>query len=129
LYKKVVPAFALQLMNDPQAPENKDKYEVVVPSSSIVIEVPIAIVDKYVDERGTRPAAEALVKFMFAPEGQALAAEHFNRPQDPAVMAKFADRYPKLSTYRLKEVFGDWDAVMAKFFANGAIFDQQLGSK
>jgi sulfate transport system substrate-binding protein len=119
----------LQLMNDPQAPDNKNKYEVVLPSSSIVIEVPVSIVDKYVDERNTRPAAEAFVKYLFSPEGQDIAAQHFNRPQDPTVLTKYAAQYPKLNTYTLKEVFGDWDTVMSKFFANGAIFDQQLSQK
>lgn len=119
----------LQLMNDPQAPQNKEKYEVVLPSSSIVIEVPVSIVDKYVDERGTRAAAEAFVKHLFSPEGQDIAAQQYNRPSDPAVLAKHADKYPKLNTFTLKELFGDWDAVMAKFFANGAIFDQQLSGK
>jgi sulfate/thiosulfate transport system substrate-binding protein len=119
----------LQLMNDPKTPENKDKYEVVLPSSSIIIEVPVSIVDKYVDERGTRKAAEAFVKHLFSPEGQDIAAQHFNRPQDPEVMKKYERQYPKLNTFTLKEVFGDWDAVMAKFFADGAIFDQQREGK
>jgi sulfate/thiosulfate transport system substrate-binding protein len=119
----------LQLMNDPKTPENKDKYEVVLPSSSIVIEVPVSIVDTYVDERGTRAAAEAFVKHLFSPAGQEVAAQHFNRPSDPAVLAKYEKQYPKLNTFTLKEVFGDWDSVMAKYFADGAIFDQQREGK
>ena len=100
-----------------------------MPSSSIVIEVPVSIVDKVVDEKGTRPAAEAFVKHLFSPEGQDLAAQQFNRPQNPEILKKYENQYPKLNTYTLKEVFGDWDAVMAKFFANGAILDQQLEGK
>lgn len=119
----------LQLMNDPQAPENKDKYQIVLPSSSIIIEVPVSIVDKVVDERGTRPAAEAFVKYLFSPEGQDIAAQHFNRPQDPQVLKKYESQYPKLNTFTLKDLFGDWDPVMKKFFDNGAIFDQQLNAR
>ena len=34
----------------------KDKFEVVIPSSSILAEPPVAVVDKVVDQKGTRGA-------------------------------------------------------------------------
>ena len=36
-----------------------DKFEIVVPSLSILAEPPVAIVDKVVDRKGTRKVAEA----------------------------------------------------------------------
>ncbi|MFP3711732.1 substrate-binding domain-containing protein, partial [Paraburkholderia sp. SIMBA_009] len=36
-----------------------DKFDIVVPSLSILAEPPVAIVDKIVDKKGTRAAAQA----------------------------------------------------------------------
>ena len=60
----------------------KDKFEIVVPSLSILAEPPVAVVDKVVDKKGTRAPAEAYLKFIYTPEGQEIAAKHFYRPRD-----------------------------------------------
>jgi sulfate/thiosulfate-binding protein len=46
-----------------------DKLEIVTPSISILAEPPVAVVDKVVDRRGTRAAAEAYLRFLYTPEG------------------------------------------------------------
>jgi sulfate transport system substrate-binding protein len=111
----------LQLLD---TPAGKGKYEMVVPSSTITIEVPIAVVDANVDKHGSRDLAEAFVKFMFSPEGQEIVAKRFNRPIDPEVLKKHAAQYPTVKQFTLKDVAGDWDAAMKKHFDNDAIFDQ-----
>ncbi|NEK71020.1 MAG: solute-binding protein, partial [Xanthomonas perforans] len=58
----------------------KDKFEIVVPKLSILAEPSVALVDKNVDKHGTRDVAEAYLRFLYAPEGQKLAAKHFYRP-------------------------------------------------
>ncbi|MCX7514381.1 sulfate ABC transporter substrate-binding protein [Frateuria hangzhouensis] len=98
--------------------------EIVVPSMSILAEPSVAVVDRNVDKHGTRAVAEAYLKFLYTPQGQAIAAKHHYRPRSPQVMAKFASRFPKVQLFTLKEVFGDWNQVNARFFADGAIFDQ-----
>ena len=57
-----------------------DKFEIVVPSLSILAEPPVAVVDKVVDKKGTRAVAQAYLEFLYSPEGQALAAKHYYRP-------------------------------------------------
>ena len=52
----------------------KDKFEIVTPSLSILAEPDVAIVDKVVDKKGTRAAAEAYLKFLYTPEGQEIVA-------------------------------------------------------
>ncbi len=102
----------------------KDSLEIVVPSISILAEPPVAVVDKNVDQHGTRQVAEAYLKFLYSPEGQALEAKNFYRPRSPQAAQKFAAQFPKVNTFTIAEQFGSWRQVQAKFFADGAIFDQ-----
>src|SRR5690606_23907272 len=73
-----------------------DKLEIVVPSLSILAEPPVSVVDRNVDNKGTREAAEAYLNCLYSEAGQRLAAEHYYRPTSPDVAAEFADRFPDL---------------------------------
>ncbi|SFE34474.1 sulfate transport system substrate-binding protein [Dyella marensis] len=101
-----------------------DKFDVVVPSLTILAEPPVAVVDKVVDKHGTRAAAEAYLKFLYSPEGQALVAKHYYRPRDTSVAAKYATIFPPVKTFTLAEQFGDWRKAQATYFADGGIYDQ-----
>ena len=45
-----------------------DKFEIVVPSESILAEPPVAVVDGNVDAKGTRKVAEAYLEFLYSPD-------------------------------------------------------------
>ena len=62
-----------------------DKFEIVVPSESILAEPPVALVDGNVDAKGTRKVAEAYLEYLYSPEGQALAAKHYYRPVEARI--------------------------------------------
>jgi sulfate transport system substrate-binding protein len=100
------------------------KFEIVVPSLSILAEPPVALVDKVVDRRGTRKAAQAYLEFLYTPEGQEIAARHHYRPRLEAVAAKHAGRFAKVTLFTIDEVFGGWQKAQAKHFADGGVFDQ-----
>lgn len=102
----------------------KGDFEVVVPSVSILAEPPVAVVDSNVDKHGTRAVAEAYVNFLYSPTGQAIEAKSFYRPRLPAVLATYAAQFPKVNTFTINDLFGDWRQAQAKFFTDGAIFDQ-----
>ncbi len=102
----------------------KDQVEIVVPSTSILAEPPVAIVDKNVDAKGTRKVAEAYLAYLYSPEGQEIAAKNFYRPTDPAIAAKYETVFPKIPLVTVDEVFGGWQAAQQKHFADGGIFDQ-----
>jgi sulfate transport system substrate-binding protein len=104
--------------------ETAGALEIVVPSISILAEPPVAVVDRVVDKRGTRAAAEAYLRFLYTPEGQELAAKHHYRPRDPRVAAKFADRFTKVELFTIDDVFGGWAKAQATHFADGGTFDQ-----
>ena len=98
-----------------------EKFDIVAPTMSIVAATPVAVVDKIVDRRQTRSAAEAYVQFLFTPEAQAIAAKQFYRPASRAsVDAPFA----KVSLFTIDDEFGGWDKAQATHFADGATFDQ-----
>lgn len=101
-----------------------DRFEIVVPSVSILAEPPVSVVDRVVDKRGTRALAEAYLQFLYTPEGQAIAAKHFYRPRDPEVAAKHAETFKNVNLIAIKDVFGGWTKAQATHFNDGGVFDQ-----
>ncbi|NHO33911.1 sulfate ABC transporter substrate-binding protein [Acetobacter fallax] len=100
-----------------------DKFDVVVPSVSILAEPPVAVVDKNVKAHGTEAIASAYVDFLFAQEGQEIGIKHYFRPGDPAILARHGDIFPKIATFDIASL-GGWTAVQKKHFSDGGIFDQ-----
>jgi sulfate transport system substrate-binding protein len=107
----------------------KDRFEIVVPSLSILAEPPVAVVDKVVDKKGTRAVAEAYLGFWYTPEGQAIAAKHFYRPRDAAALARNADRFPKVNLFTIDDVFGGWAKAQSTHFKDGGVFDRIYRAK
>ena len=93
-----------------------DDYEIVYPSLSILAEPPVAVVDKVVDKKGTRAAAEAYLRFLYTPQAQRIIDKHYYRTRD-------VQHYPALKMVTISD-FGGWDAAQAKYFADGGMFDR-----
>lgn len=100
------------------------KFEIVVPSSSILCEPTVALVDKVVDRKGTREVAQAYLEYLYSPEGQEIAARHYFRPRSPEVLKKYAAQFPALKLFTVAEIAGNWQKAQARHFADGGIFDQ-----
>jgi sulfate transport system substrate-binding protein len=103
---------------------SRGQFQIVVPSESILAEPAVAVVDRTVDRQHTRTVAEAYLRFLYSPQGQEIAAQHFYRPRLPAVARKYAAQFPVLKLITVGESFGGWQKAQATFFADGAIFDQ-----
>ncbi len=101
-----------------------DKFEIVIPSLSILAEPPVAIVDKVVDKRGTRQVAEAYLQYLYSEEGQEIVAKHFYRPTNPKVAEKHAGKFPKIELFKIDDAFGGWKNAHKIHFADGGTFDQ-----
>jgi len=101
-----------------------DKFEIVNPSTSILAEPPVAVVDKNVDQHGTRAVAEAYLKFLYTDPAQEIGAKNFYRPQSQAVFAKYKSKFPEIKLFTISEVAGTWREVQAKHFADHGVFDQ-----
>ena len=101
-----------------------DKFEIVIPSLSILAEPPVAIVDKVVDKKGTRQIAEAYLQYLYSEEGQEIVAKHFYRPTNPNVAEKHTGKFPKIELFKIDDAFGGWKNAHKIHFADGGTFDQ-----
>jgi sulfate transport system substrate-binding protein len=108
------------------AQQKGEKVSYVIPAVNISIDTPIAVVDQNVDKHGTREVAQAFVEFLYTPEAQTEFAKAGFRPVIETVDREktFADRYPPVKTLGSIKDYGGWSDVQAKFFADGAFFDQ-----
>jgi sulfate transport system substrate-binding protein len=100
-----------------------DRFEIIVPSVSIVAEPPVVVVDTNAKRRGTSAVAEEYLRFLYSPEAQELAAKHFYRPRNPEVAAKYEKQFPKLRLFTIEEKFGSWSEVQKRHFDDGGVFD------
>jgi sulfate/thiosulfate-binding protein len=101
-----------------------DKFDIVVPSLSILAEPPVAVVDKNADKKGNAEIAKAYLEHLYSPAGQEIAAKNFYRPRDEKVAAKYAAQFPKLELVTIDKDFGGWKTAQPKFFNDGGVFDQ-----
>jgi sulfate/thiosulfate transport system substrate-binding protein len=104
------------------------KFDIIAPSLSILAEPPVSIVDKNVDEHGTRKVSEEYLKYLYSKEGQEIAAKNFYRPRDAAVAAQYAKQFPVIKDLvTIDGVFGGWTKAQATHFADHGTFDRIYG--
>ncbi|MCS3396820.1 sulfate ABC transporter substrate-binding protein [Burkholderia thailandensis] len=99
-------------------------FDAVYPSASILAEPPVAIVDKVVDKKGTRRAAQAYLDYLYSPAAQEIVARHHLRPRDAAVLRKHASDFKPLKTFTVEQIFGNWANAQKTHFADGGTFDK-----
>jgi sulfate transport system substrate-binding protein len=102
----------------------RDKFEIVVPSLSILAEPPVTVVDKVAAKKGTTAIAKAYLEYLYTPEGQEIAAKHFYRPRSKEVAERHAKDFPQLELVTIDAEFGGWAKAQQAHFADGGFFDQ-----
>jgi sulfate transport system substrate-binding protein len=103
----------------------KDKFDIVVPSVSVLAEPPVAVVDANVDKKGTRKVAEAYLRYLYTPGAQKIIAQNYYRPRNAEVAAQFKASFPNLSLFTIKN-FGGWQKAQTVYFNDGGLFDKIL---
>ncbi len=111
-----------------QIEEGAGKFDIVVPSLSILAEPSVAVVDKNVERKKTREVAEAYLKYLYTPEAQDIIAKNFYRPRDKDVAAKYADKFGKVDLVTIAD-FGGWRDAQKKHFGDDGVFDQIYTAK
>ena len=101
-----------------------DKFEIVNPSSSILAEPPVAVVDKVAERHGVRQVAEAYLKYLYTEAGQEIAAKNFYRPRLASIRDKYKGHFPNIKLFTITEVAGNWKEAQQKHFADHGLFDQ-----
>lgn len=102
----------------------KDRFELVIPSVSILAEPSVAVVTKVATKHNTLPLAEAYVKYLYTPEAQEIIAKNFFRPRDKSVASRYATQFPAIELVNVNQHFGGWKEAQKAHFADGASFDQ-----
>ncbi|MFL6830021.1 MAG: sulfate ABC transporter substrate-binding protein [Sphingomicrobium sp.] len=102
----------------------RGKFDIVVPSVSILAEPPVAVVDKIVDKKGTRKVAEAYLKYLYSPTAQFIIANNYFRPRNQAVAARFRRQFPNMKLFTINKNFGGWGRAQKVHFDDGGTFDQ-----
>jgi sulfate transport system substrate-binding protein len=103
------------------------KFDLVLPSLSILAEPPVTVIDRVVDQHGTRAVAEAYLNFLYTPTGQQIIAQHYYRPRDAAAARQYAAQFPALRLVTIDDTFGGWQHAQATHFADGGSFDRIYG--
>lgn len=102
----------------------KDKFEIIVPSISIIAEPPVSVVDSVVDKKGTRIIAEEYLQYLYSDEGQEIAAKNYYRPRNEAIAKKYENQFPKINLFTIDDLFGGWAKAQKEHFDDGGVFDQ-----
>lgn len=101
----------------------EDKFDIVVPSVSILAEPPAAVLDGNAGRHGTGELAEAYLRYLYTPEAQDIIARHYFRPTDEAVRARYGTQFPEVNLVTVDGAFGGWQAAQRRFFIDGGVFD------
>jgi len=102
----------------------RDKFEIVVPSTSILAEPPVSVVDQVAKRHGTEAVAKAYLEYLYSPEGQDIIARHFYRPRLESVAQKYSAQFPQVKLFTVDELFGGWQKAQKNHFDDGGTFDQ-----
>ena len=103
---------------------DKGKFDIVLPSVSILAEPPVAVVDKVALRKGTSDLARAYLEYLYTKQAQEIIARHYYRPRDPEIAAKYQSVFPKVPTMVTIADFGGWGEAEATHFADGGVFDR-----
>jgi sulfate transport system substrate-binding protein len=99
-------------------------YDYVVPHSTILIENPVALVDKYVDKHGVREVAEAFIDFLWSKEGQLAYAKYGLRPVDAGVAQEVKSQFPPVQDLWTIEFLGGWKKVTDELYGSQGVYSK-----
>lgn len=100
------------------------KFEIIVPSLSILAEPPVTVVDKFAKKHGTEQVAKAYLEYLYTEEGQEIAAKNYYRPTLASVAKKYESQFPKVNLVKIDADFGGWQKAQKTHFSDGGTFDQ-----
>jgi sulfate transport system substrate-binding protein len=100
------------------------KFELVLPSISILAEPPVAVVDRVAKKHGTEEVAKAYLEYLYSEEGQEIIARHYYRPRNETIARKHAADLPELKLFTIDDTFGGWANAQKTHFAEEGLFDR-----
>jgi len=100
-----------------------DKFDIVIPSVSILAEPPVAVVERDTDRHGTGKIATEYLKYLYSDEGQDIIARNYYRPRNEQIAQKYASQFKPVNLFTI-DLFGGWKEAQKKHFADGGTFDE-----
>lgn len=105
--------------------DNPDaQVQIVVPSISVDVELPVAVVTANTDKHGTTEAAKAYLAGLYEPDAQRLFAKYNFRPANEKILAEVSSRFPEVKTFKVAEIFDNWTVAQDSQFAHKGVFDE-----
>jgi sulfate transport system substrate-binding protein len=101
-----------------------NKVDAIHPSSSILAENPVAVVERTVAKKGTADLAKAYLNFLYTDEGQEIAAKHAIRPTNPAILKKYGNDFKPIALFTAEDFFGSFAEAQKVHFNDGGQFDK-----
>lgn len=119
--------------------EYPGEYEVIVPSTSILCQPTVAVVDEMVKKHGTENVAEEYLDYLYSDEAQELEAENYYRPANKDIAEKYViqederviKEVPEDGRWMVNDIeltdiehFGGWKETTRKHFGDNGFFDR-----
>jgi len=95
------------------------KVDAIHPSSSLVTENPVAVVERTVAKKGTGELAKAYLNYLYSDEAQEIAAKHALRPRNPAILKKYAATFKPIQFFTVQDYFGSLGEAQKVHFNDG----------
>jgi sulfate transport system substrate-binding protein len=98
--------------------------QMVIPPATVLIQNPVAVVDKYAKQHCVQDAANGFVEFLHSQEAKDLYTKvGFLRPVDPAVAAKGdGATFARIGSLFTVDDLGGWTAIDGKVFGPTGVF-------
>ena len=107
--------------------QRKQDYELIIPSSTISIDTPVAVVDVNSDKHGVTDVADAFVKFLFTKPAQEIFAQYGFRSSDPDVLKETASQFPTVTDlFTIGDQFGGWSKAKPTYFGDTGIYNTAI---
>lgn len=101
-----------------------DRYELIVPSVSILAQPSVAIVDDNADANHTQEISHEYLQYLYSDEAQRLIGKYGYRPVNKTILQEYSEQFDlNIKLYTIED-FGGWDAVYEQYFEDEMIFDR-----
>ncbi len=93
-----------------------EEFPFIIPKATILIENPVALIDKNVEKHQNGDVAEAFVDFLFSNDSQRAFAAYGFRPVNEVTSLEFARKYPRPGYLFEIHYLGGWEHVYTNIY-------------
>ena len=107
--------------------QGKD-FPFLIPSRTIQIQNPVALIDTHVDRHNTRPVAEAFIDFLHSNKAQAAFAEFGFRPASIEISRRYVKNFPNPESLFTVKDLGGWSHLNNFVFSSNGLWTRSYRS-